>query len=73
MAAVEALTTLDHNFKSFLKIDIKNYEGEWLALKAKEIVAHGKNLKEVHVAAEKQYKPAELLFVRVPEKGVHIL
>jgi len=73
MAAVGALTTLDHNFKAFLEIDVKNYEGEWLALKAKEIIAHGKNLKEVYATAGTQYKSAELLFVRVPEKGVHIL
>ena len=60
---------MNENYKYYMKTDLRDYIGEWVAICNKKVVAHGKNLKRVMSSAKKKYPKKEPLVVWMPEKG----
>lgn len=57
--------------KRFMEMDLSGYEGEWIAMYKGEIVAHGKDFKEVAERAEKEIPRNRRPFIaKVPEDQV---
>ena len=60
------------NYEMFLKTDVSEYIGEWVALCDGKIVSHGKNVKEVFNDSTMKCPGKRPLIVRVPEKETMI-
>ncbi|OGJ22333.1 hypothetical protein A3K73_03820 [Candidatus Pacearchaeota archaeon RBG_13_36_9] len=60
------------NYELFLKSDVSEYIGEWVAICDKKIVAHGKNVKEVVKEASQKCYGKRPLIARIPEKETMI-
>jgi len=60
------------NYEIFLKLDVSTFIGEWVALCDGQLIAHGKNVKEVLSEANKKCPGKRPLIARVPEKETMI-
>ena len=49
------------------------YSGEWVAIVGKEVVAHGKDVKKLLLAAKNKFPGKEPLIAKVPPKNLHML
>ncbi len=59
---------MDKNYEFYMKKNVDNYIGEWIAICKEKIVSHGKDVKKVfHEAKEKCPKEKPLL-TRIPDK-----
>ena len=65
--------TIQKNFDSFLRVNVKNHMDEWIAIVNGEIVACGKNLKEVYEKAKKTHPTERPLITKIPSKKAMIL
>ncbi len=62
----------NQNYELFLKSDVSQYIGEWVAICDKKIVSHGKSVKEVVKEANQKCPGKRPLIVRIPEKETMI-
>jgi len=61
------------NYEYFLRLNVENYLDEWIAIVGGEVVAHGRNVKEVYEEAKKNYPGRRPLISKVPSKKAMIL
>jgi hypothetical protein len=62
----------DKNYQFFMKANVDQYIGEWVAICDQRIVSHGKNVKKVFEEAKKKYPKERPLLTRIPEKETMI-
>ena len=60
------------NYKYFMKTDMSNYVGEWVAVCREKIVSHGKDFNQVFKEARKKFPNDRPLVSKIPDKGGHI-
>lgn len=60
------------NYEMFLKLDMSEFIGEWVVIIDGEIVAHGKNVKEVLKEAITRFPGKRPMIARIPEKETMI-
>lgn len=60
------------NYDYFIKTDTSAYKGEWVAISAKKIVAHGANAQKVYAKARKITK-GKFSLAKVPKEEVLVL
>lgn len=60
------------NYQFFMKTNVDQYIGQWIAICNKEIVSHGKSAKKVFEQAKEKYPKAKPLLTRVPDKETMI-
>jgi len=58
---------LTAELKYYSQHDFSKYAGEWIALLDHELLAHGKNLKEVYEEANSKAKGKTPFFLMVPK------
>ncbi len=56
------------NYEWFLKKDLKDYAGKWLAIIDKEIVAAGKNVNEIIHKTKQKYPTKKPFITKVKDK-----
>ena len=61
------------NYDLFLKTDTSKFKGEWLAMTAKKIVAHGKDAKLVYEAAKKKAPGHKISLAKAPDEQMLVL
>ena len=60
------------NYQFYLKENVDQYIGQWIAICNKEIVSHGKDVKKVFKEAKKKCPKVKPLLTRVPNKDTMI-
>ena len=55
-----------------MKLDVKDFIGEWVAICKDKVVAHDKNLKKVYKEAKRKCPRQRPLVAKVPDKGTMI-
>ena len=60
------------NYEFFMKTDLSNYIGKWIAICREKIVSSGDNPKKVFGDAKKKYPSERFLLTKVPEKETMI-
>lgn len=65
-------TTQELNYEYFMKADIKDFMGEWIAICEDKIISHGNNLKIVVEEAKKKADGKKFLLARVPSEEAMI-
>lgn len=63
---------MDKNYQFFLKTNIDNYVGKWIAICEQKIVASGKDAKKVFEEAKQRCPRKRQLLTRVPDKETMI-
>ena len=61
------------NYNWLSKQDLSKYEGEWIIIARKSIVAHGQNLEKLYTEIDKKYPGEDRITLNVPKKGVYVL
>jgi len=61
------------NYNYFMKVNLEDYIGKWLAISNKKIVASGDSFKDVYAEAKKAYPFERPFLTKVPEKDTMIL
>lgn len=62
----------DANYNYFIKTDLVNYIGEWIAIVDEKVVASGKSVKQVFAAAKQKFPKKKMLLAKVPSKETMI-
>ena len=60
-------------FQWLSKQDMRKYKGKWVAILDKNIIASGRNAKEIWERVRKKYKDSDPLFAKIPEEDLLIL
>ena len=60
------------NYDFFMKTDLSNFIGEWVAIYNQRIISSGKSAKQVFREARKKHPKARILLTKVPEKETMI-
>jgi len=63
---------LKQNYDYFIEANLEKYVGEWVAICDNNIVAHGKNAKNVFEEASKKCPGKKPLLSKVPAKAAMI-
>ena len=63
---------MNRNYEFYMKADLGEYTGKWVAIVDNKIVSTGKNAKEVYEEAVKKTKKKPLI-TKVPDKESMIL
>ena len=63
---------MNENYQFFMKTNLEPYIGEWIAVCNKQIVSHGRNVKEVFREAREKCPKERPLVTRVPNKETMI-
>mgnify|MGYP001558238633 CR=1 FL=1 len=61
------------NFQWYVNTNFSKYIGEWIAVIDQKVVAHSRNLKEVMVKVEKEFKGQTPFVARIPEETSRFL
>lgn len=61
------------NYDFFVKTDTSKYQGEWLAIVDKKIIAHGKRADVVYKAASKKTKSKHISLAKAPNAQMLVL
>ena len=59
---------MDANYQFFMKTNVNQYIGQWVAICNQKIVSHGKDVKEVLKEAKQKCPKERPLLTRVPDK-----
>lgn len=57
----------------FMRTNLKKHIGSWIAIIDDEIVASGKDVKEIYAKVKREYPEKRPLLTRVPNKETMIL
>lgn len=60
------------NYHFFMKTNLDQYIGQWIAVCHEKIVSHGKNVKKVFQEAKEKCPREKPLLTRIPEKETMI-
>ncbi len=63
---------MDRNYQFFMKANVDDYIGEWVAICEERIISHGKDAKKVFEEARKACPKERPLLTRVPGKETMI-
>ena len=63
---------MDKNYAFFMKTNVDNYIGEWIAICNQAIVSHGKDAKKVFKEAKKKFPKEKPFLTRIPDKETMI-
>lgn len=63
---------MEQNYSFFMKENMDNYIGEWIAVCDKKIVSHGRNPQEVYREAKAKYPNKKILLTKIPDKETMI-
>lgn len=55
-------------YNVFMRADLTEYIGEWIAIANNEIVAHGKDIKAIYNQAKARYPNLKVTITKIPEK-----
>ncbi len=61
------------NYNVFLKTDTSKYPGEWIAIAAKKVIAHGKSADTVYKTAQKLAPKAQISLAKAPDEQMLVL
>ncbi len=61
-----------NNYNFFMKTNVNQYIGQWIAICYEKIVSHGKDVKKVFQEAKQKCPKDKPLITRVPEKETMI-
>ena len=59
-------------YAQYMQMDLADHVGDWVAIDNDQIIAHGKDFKQVFDAARKHTKNKTPFIVRVPEHSTMI-
>jgi len=59
---------MTQEFDFYSLSDLSGYEGKWIAILGKEVIASGKDLKQVYKEAKEKAGKKEPMFARVPRQ-----
>ena len=51
----------------FETMDLAPYEGNWIAIKGKDVIAYARSFGDVHSTVSKMTDPSKVLFLPVPD------
>lgn len=60
------------NYQFFMKTNVDEFVGQWIAICDKKIVSHGKSAKKVYEKAKKECPDKKPLLTKVPDKETMI-
>lgn len=60
------------NYDFFMKLDLSEHIGEWIAVCEGKIVARGRDIKKVYAEAKEKYPNKKPFIAKVPEKETMI-
>lgn len=63
---------MNKNYQFFMKTNVEDYIGEWIAICNEKIVAHGRDVKKVFMKAKEKYPNERPMVTRVPDKETMI-
>lgn len=63
---------MDKNYNFFMKADLKDFIGEWVAICNQKIVSHGTDVKRVFMEAKQKCPKERPFLARVPSKETMI-
>ena len=63
----------NEDLKWFAKADLKKYEGEYAIILEKQVVMHGKNLKELLAKFRQQYPGKTPKIAKIPKEELLVL
>lgn len=63
---------MDKNYQFFMKTNVDQYIGQWVAICDEKIVSHGSNVKEVFKDAKQKCHSKRPFLTRVPDKETMI-
>ncbi len=63
---------MNKNYQFFMKTNVDNYIGQWVAICSNKIVAHGKDVKKVFKEARERYPKERPFMARIPDKDTMI-
>ena len=61
------------NYNWLTKQDLTKFEGEWIIVARKSIVAHGHDLDKLYAEVDEKYPGEDRITFSVPKKGVYVL
>lgn len=61
---------LTQNYQTYLKLDLSQYVGQWIAIFKDKIIMHGANPKKVYEEAMKISDNKQVMLVRVPNSNM---
>ena len=63
---------MENNYEFFMKVDLSQYIGKWIAICDNKIVSSGQDPKEVFKKAKNLFPKQRPLLTKVPEKETMI-
>ena len=70
---LDLVISMDKRYEFFMKADLKDYVGEWVAIIGNKIVSHSKSAKKAYEDAKRKYPNRRPLLAKIPEREVMIL
>lgn len=67
------MAVLEHNYNTFLKLDLSEYVDKWIAIIDGEIVAASNSFKKTYEEAKKQHPKKQPFISKVPGNKAMIL
>ena len=64
---------MHENYNWLVKQDLTKFEGEWIIIARKSIVAHGPDLDKLYAEVDKKYPGEDRITFNVPKNGVYVL
>lgn len=61
-----------NNYYFFMKTNVDQYIGQWIAICHEKMISHGKDVKKVFQEAKQKCPKEKPLLIRVPEKKTMI-
>ncbi len=61
------------NYDFFIKTDTSKYKGEWIAISANKVLAHGKNADEVFKIAKSKTTSKNISLAKAPDEQMLVL
>ncbi|MCK5177589.1 MAG: succinyl-CoA synthetase subunit alpha [Candidatus Aenigmarchaeota archaeon] len=63
---------MSKNYDYFMKLNVDEYIGLWVAIEEEKVLSSGKDIKEVYRKAKEKCPKKKILLTRVPDKDTMI-
>ncbi len=63
---------MDENYEWFVQADLREYEGEYVAIAKKQVVAHGEDPGCVYEEAKKRFPGEKVVLWKVMKQGYYV-
>jgi orotate phosphoribosyltransferase-like protein len=64
---------MNGNYEYFMKNDFSRYEGKWVVIVNKRVVATGNNIKKMLEKVKKEFPTSEPFLAKIPSKRALII